>query len=638
MSEVGAVAPGPLRLRVWHAVTALGALGLLSELFWQLRFDVGSPLRALTFVALAVSTGDLYRRRTLGAGRTRGLGQSFVAGFVLSSTLYLTLRILRAPTWSIVLLLVALGAWGFKQSEWRTMLMRRLDPLSVVAWLPALFIVAYGEWLMDGPQLTQAHPTRFIWVDTPLWLNFAYGLERGVPARELLFKGGQINDAYGSGFLPLWIRETTGLGMHTAYSTAVMLTGLLMGSMLRTFAQLLYRPDRAGRLLLSRVAPLLGALWFQRWVHNFPSLLGQALLLYAWIELARATRWRSLWLLLPTTLLLMLSNEACYFAFLIGAAMLASFRFYRESNWKPLAFTILAVAATRIVYRPLLHPAQGVQWGLAEDRLNAQVLWHTLAIEQVLPPYSFAAIDVLVAALALASILLCWRRSAEVYVMLWSAGIVTAMTGITFAMQPRFKPALSADEDHWVVVSMYNFHRIGSHVAVLVLLCGALVALSRARRVRSWPKLSAALLIALALQHSEGSYNLIAQPDPSKPISDDPVLPLLERIDPKRSLIAAQVPWGQENPSWAAYFGHRFFCLRRGRWTPAYGRYTQIVAAQDAIFAARNLGEVATITRREGITHVIVDKLQSTAWAGLVRPEVESNQHAVYNFAPSRTR
>jgi hypothetical protein len=633
MSEVGAVAPGPLRLRVWHAVAALGALGVLSELIWQLRFEVGSPLRALGFVALAVCVGNLYRQYTLGAGRTRGLGECFVAGFVLSSALYLALRGLHAPAWSSVVLLVALGAWGAKRGEWRTLLMRRLDPLSVLAWLAALYILAYGEWLMDGPQLTQAHATQFIWVDTPLWLNFAYGLERGVPARELLFKSGQINDAYGSGFLPLWIRQTTGLGMHTAYATAVVLTGAIMGAMLRAYAQLLWRPDRAGRLLLQRSTPLLGALWFQCWVHNFPSLLGQALLLYAWIELARATRWRSLALLLPTVLLLMLSNEACLFAFLIGASCLAGWRFYRARDWKPLVFTLLAFVATRIVYRPLMHPAQGMQWTLAKERLTLQSLWHVFAIEQVLPPYSFAAIDVLVAALAIAWISWSWRRSAEVYVALWSAAILTAMASITFALHPRFTPALSADEDHWVLVGMYNFHRIGGHVAVLVLVCGALVRLSRVRRVRSWPTLSAALLIAIVVQHSEGRYNRIAQPDLAKPIADDPILPLLERIDPEHSLVAAQLTAGLENPAWAAYLGHHFYCLRRDRWTPAYARYAKVLAKQDAIFAATDIAKVAAITRREGITHVIVDKLQPTAWAGQQRPEVESDQYAVYNFA-----
>src|SRR5688500_9317096 len=113
MSEfvaASAVARGPFRVRHWHALAFLGAVAVVSEPLWQLGFDVASPLRALVFVALAVSTGNLYRTHALGAGRSRGLGECCVAGFVLSSMLYLALRALHAPRWSIVLLLVGLSA------------------------------------------------------------------------------------------------------------------------------------------------------------------------------------------------------------------------------------------------------------------------------------------------------------------------------------------------------------------------------------------------------------------------------------------------------------------------------------------------------------------------------------------------
>jgi hypothetical protein len=636
MSEfvaASAVARGPFRLRVWHGLAGLGAVALVSEPLWQLRFGLGSPLRALIFVALAASSGNLYRQRSLGAGRSRGLGACFLAGFVLSSTLYLALRALHAPHWSIVLVLVGFSAWGAARGAWRPMLMRPLDLPSAGAWLLALWIVGYGEWLMDGLDLTQPHPPHFIWVDTPLWLNFAYGLERGVPARELLFKGGRLNDLYGSGLLPLWLRETTGLPMHTAYASAVVMTGAAMGLMLRSLAQFLYRPDRSGRLMLLRVTPLLGALWLQSWVHNFPSLLGQALLLYAWNEFTRARRWRSLTLLIPATLLLRLTSEVCYVAFLVGAGLFAVWRLHRTRDWRLLAYAGLTLAATLLVGRPLLHGDQGVRWALFAERLNARDIWYTLAVEQVLPPYSFAALDVLAVALALASILLCWRRTTHAFIAIGSATVMMAMVGVTIAVHPQFTPPLSADEDHWVLVGMYHFHRVGSHLALLTLLCGGLVALARVSHVRRWPALSAGLLMVVALWHAEGRYNRIAQPDPEKPLGNDPILPLLERIDVRRSLVAAQLGAGPENPYWAAYFGHRFFCLRRGRWTPAYARYPEIIATQDALFAARDIGEVAALAHREGITHVIVDKLRPTPWAAQARPEVESDLHAVYRFA-----
>lgn len=118
---------------------------------------------------------------------------------------------------------------------------------------------------------------------------------------------------------------------------------------------------------------------------------------------------------------------------------------------------------------------------------------------------------------------------------------------------------------------------------------------------------------------------------------DDPGVAALSHIDPKSSVIAADVThWNGENPHWAAFFGHQFFVLRAGRWATAYPSYASAWADQKTLFSTSDEATAREIVRRRGITHMITAVSRPAKWLADVKPTYEDADFRMYDLRTSR--
>lgn len=85
---------------------------------------------------------------------------------------------------------------------------------------------------------------------------------------------------------------------------------------------------------------------------------------------------------------------------------------------------------------------------------------------------------------------------------------------------------------------------------------------------------------------------------------------------------------------WAAFFGHRFFFLRRGRWATAYPDFQERWRDNDALFRMSDRDAALALAKKHGITHVVDEVSRPSPWLASERPLGENAYYRVYDLRP----
>ena len=78
----------------------------------------------------------------------------------------------------------------------------------------------------------------------------------------------------------------------------------------------------------------------------------------------------------------------------------------------------------------------------------------------------------------------------------------------------------------------------------------------------------------------------------------------------------------------------RFFVLRTGRWTPAYGHFERASADQRVLFTTDDEAAALAIVRARGVTHVIEDRARPVPWLARRAPLAETPELRLHAVGP----
>lgn len=599
---------------------------VLAEIVWRTRHGISSPLLALVYVAAALVIGSKLRKLALSHARTHEWIESLLAGEIVLSASYVALACLR---WQRVYpALVAVLAAGCIHSERRSLARARVSVRSVAFALLLLSFCARAALFVDRLSLTTANPTGFAWIDTPLWLDMAYGIERACPVPDLLVTGHVANYHFGASALVSSIRALTRLPMHVAYYTAMCLalTSLCFAS--SRIARLLVRPSRRRRLLCTFVVPWFGLVWIEYFVFNFPSVVALPLMLFGVTLALRAPGMRSFLLWLPLFSVLVLTKEVAYFFLgLVGTCTLL-LHARKASRLASLVPFGLAAVISRPLYEWLVRLDQHPRLMPFTEHFDPDWIRDAVAKES----------HVLALCLGLAAFL--WSARAR-WPRLWLVPSIASLvhaTGflLTAFVKPTFDPPMDPFSYHWTLFDMGQFESNGRQMA-LVALGVTVVALLASRRDgatlesgRLVPVLSV-LFIGYVLVNTWRSQFL---PEHVEQDRHDPVAELLAQIPTQHSVLASNRRyWNHENPHWAAFFGHQFYMSRAGRWATAYRDYTHRLDVIEQLFASADPQAMETLIGAEGITHVVIDKTSPPPWVAGLSCVVENSRYCIVEAA-----
>jgi len=209
---------------------------------------------------------------------------------------------------------------------------------------------------------------------------------------------------------------------------------------------------------------------------------------------------------------------------------------------------------------------------------------------------------------------------------------------LTLAIKPTFTPEMDAFSYGWILSDMSQFETNARLLLGFVL---AMVALGAWLRHIDPSRSAAALALAwvVFLIMPLGEFWKSAPSRANSPFPQergpDPVVPLLAQLDPAHSVIAAEhMNWNGENPHWAAFFGHQFVQLRRGRWATAVPGFEQTVRDQSRLFTTDSREEAIRILRERGVTHLVASAEQPVPWLVGTAPTSSNATYAVYDVQP----
>lgn len=590
-----------------------------TEVAWQLAWGVPSPARAVLYVSCAVAIGDallavVHRRARV------AMFDAFAAGaIVLGLAFSASVRLGAVRAFAPAAFLAAILALVWRRPR------RWLQGNVHVGWLlvaPLLFaLVVRAVWFTDRLDLTVPHPDGFAWIDTPLWLSLAHGAERGAPPPDLLYAGGTVNYHFGSALVIASMRRLTGLPVHAAYFSSMVVFQLALCAGLSRSALVFLRAARMPRMC----AAVFGLVLVEHVTLNFPSVVALPLLIFLTLQVFRLARPLHAVPLVVGAFFLMITKEVEYVLFFLLGGAIAGARYWRQRKRLTGIALFVAGAATRPFYERLIRIDQRALLRPFREHLDAEWIRGALAAES-----TWLVVGLLATLFAFSR-----RRTHLRFFAVLAAALAAFACGmfLTWFVKPDFDPPMDAFSYGWILFDMAQFVMHGRFVlGTTLVLVGLAVILQdeHARRVRLPAVTLAALLVygALNFWKSPAQSPSAERPEDRGP---DAVVPLLARIDPATSVIAAdRINWNHENPHWAAFFGHQFYLLRMGRWTTAYRDFNARLDSQNTLFSTEDEALARRIIARDGITHVIMSAQRPIPWLAREAPIARSGEYSLF--------
>ena len=220
-----------------------------------MKSSIGSLLLVFLYFIVVMLLGRAFLSLTL---KERGFRHTAiemgVAGNLVFGALYILLqwcrgRELLLPLCSILSVISLFVPWE------RSFKMRPL-PVKVACSSVLLVIACWFAYFADRLPLGSEAPVGFSWIDTPLWLSLAYGIERGMPVPDLLFKGAVVNYHYRAEVFLALFRSFTGLPMHVAYYAVLAISCFSISLLFPLLVQEYLRFSKQERDWLLFVVPL----------------------------------------------------------------------------------------------------------------------------------------------------------------------------------------------------------------------------------------------------------------------------------------------------------------------------------------------------------------------------------------------
>lgn len=556
--------------------------------------------------------------------------EAFVAGMVV---LALTFGLLSHFGWSGRFAILGWTAAGLSlatQRPWRlarALRSRTVPAASVVGTLAITALIVRAVYYADRLVLTRAHPQAFAWIDTPLWLNVAYGLERSCPPAELLYSGQVLNYHFGAGLVVCAIRAMTGVSMQCAYFVAMCCCSAALVSLVVAHARLLLRFPRRAWL-----APaLVGVSLLEYFSKNFPSVVAFPVLLWLALELRRQRRWAQVPVVAAGAMFLMVTKEVEYVHLAILGGWIALLRLWRstERRWHSAVTLAVALVATRPFYEGLIRIDQKAVLRPFGERLQLEWIMSELARQS---PW-------LVVAAATLAVTRFLGRAGERSFQAVAGGTFAYVGGLLLSsfVEPHFVPPMDPHSLHWILRDMWQFEMHGRILLAIALVATALTMSLRypvARRLRA---LTATVsVVALGFYATVNVWRCTPlsylNPRPEER-DDDRVAPLLAKVPVAATIVAAEhLNWNDENPHWAAFFGHQFLLLRRGRWVTAYKGFAERVDAQRLLFSTADPVVGRGLAAKHGVTHLIESRDKPVPWLSGATPLAENEVFRVFEL------
>ncbi len=588
------------------------------EIAWRISRGFPSPAMGVLYAVVAVLTG----RATSPDVPRRSVAAEFIAGSIVLTIVFAALtamRLVHVFAWAAALLASA----GVVRAR-RRRLVGRVRAGDVAAGLAIAVLVARAVYYADRLPLGAPHPSGFAWIDTPFWLTLAYGVERGLPLPDLLFSGGTVQYHCGAFVAVACVRRLTGVPMHvayviTAFTHALALCMLLGETLPRWFGV-------RSRLARTAVA-LAGVGWLEYLSLNASTLVGTAVGLFVLLELALVRRWHGALRATIALVALAMVKEVQLAMVILIALVATGAVFVRTRRWLPLAALAAGATLSFALQRVLYHSLEHVSFAVHRPHLFTDFLADEL--ERAAPWVALGGAG-LVVTVGL-------RRRVPVLERAAFAGFACYLAGLVAwnVFMPVLAPPRTPLATEWVLADMAQFSNSGRQVMVVALLLGAIAAWIRLARPTR--RARGALLAPAAFAAVFGLWRAPAQGpwrDRPEEHGDDPIVPLLARIDPRSSLVAAdRLNWNEENPHWAAFFGHRFFVLRTGRWTTAYPEREPMLADQKVLFETADEAQARLVVQRRHITHLVEDRARPVPWLASHPPSFENAQYRVHVLA-----
>jgi hypothetical protein len=453
-----------------------------------------------------------------------------------------------------------------------------------------------------------------------------------LPAPDLLVHGAHLNYHVGAGVLVAATRALGRLPMSGAYVASVAYLVALSASLLAAFA-------RRARLLpsgplASGVALALAFVCSGYVSWNLPTLTALPLLFSGLLFLRVRSPMRRALALAPLLLLLALTKEV-HFAFLLLAMVLVAAPHVRQERRAMFHWIApgLALLFGQWAQRALLRPEQMAHLGLFHERLGWDVLRAQLQQE-----YGFiytvpgSAAQWLFATLVVG--LFSWHslRGIQRQVALIATCMYAVGAMLTLFVRPSFSPPMDAFSYKWLLFDMEQFEktaRLFLFVVLSLLSLGAVLRRTKASRGAGVSLIAG--LLALHVVYTWQSLPVGPAREHPEERGDDDIWALLEQIPTRGTLVAAdQFNWNDENPHWAAFRGHQFLALRKGRWTSSLPGHGRVLGEQATLFLSNDQTVGVRTARALGVTHIVVPKERGIPWLRGVPPHLSTSRWAAY--------
>lgn len=621
------------RLHLWQCIVVGALFCLGAEAIFRQAYGVASPLRGLLVIPFVYAAG-IVARRTLRSAL--GFAETCVLGTLALAGAYLALGAAGWTRWFFVACL----AFAFAALSWEgrarivRRLRRRVSVGDVVLTLLTLAMCARTARFADRLPLDRPYPSDFAWVDTPFWLTLGYAVERGFPPPDPLFASERLGYHFGCGVPIAMVRGLTGLPMHVAYFVTCVLALAVLPLLVFRILRVSW-PAGSARSTRALAWPLAFACIAasQHFVWAFPSMCALPLLAFAVLRAMAIRTWRDVVPLVLVMGALVLTKEVHYvFATCLGGAAALHALVIRR-QWMPALGLGVALAIAQPLHRLLVSPHRKVSLVPFTEHLNLGWLADEIVREHgaAQSPPGAAILWIAIGAAAAASCLdgdgFDRRRG------VWALGATTMTYCVGFLLsvgvKPAFDPPMDGPSYAWLLLDMTQFETAARTVLALALL---LFVLAKSRRPGGSRRPIVAFTAILFVYPWIHYWKIAPGPPP------DPVVEALARIDPKTAVIAtSHLNGNQENPHWAAFFGHRFVQLRRGRWATASPRFAETVRDHDIVLTTNSRTDALAAIRRTGTTHVLLGKDRPPVpWLQGEAPTVETTLFVAYDVRAMR--
>lgn len=618
---------------------AAAVLGAAIELLWRTRYGLASPALGLVFVALCFAIGRLAERLVHGraaSGFTEGAASGVVIlAFVYELTQAAHLRVVFLP------LAVVLGALGVVFGGTRAYLRRRIRLVEVLVLFILLAGVAAFANGVDLLNLRLPAKTNFEWIATPSWFAQAYGVASGFPVPDPMVHGGLLETEFGASIFPALVRETTRLPLHVSYALVVVFFAYAKAPLALALVRRSFETTRRARRVLELAIPALVLCWTCEHIASFPGMVARTLYFVFALHAVRARSWRSAPALVVIGTLLAITHRPEYVAAVVTALTIAVVRAVARDRRSALV-VVAATLPTSWFGTRIVHHYTATSFALFGDHFHAPWLglewseqWHWFVVA--------------VCALLLARAAWPTRRGLAL-VLATGAAIFAAGTGTFVLLLPTASPQMDAHSMEMARFEMMDYAAIGREGLVLACVLVALGWIADTLRVEAL-RIGALAGVALTgwyvhdhrwvlpqmwlepsvFDPADAEARILERKQKSGELNPDPAIEVLARVPVEGALVMSDVLlFDGETPHWVAYFGHRFYLLRTGRWAPAQPRFAEMQRRQGIVFATASTDEAMTVLRGEGITHLIVAKDRPLKWAEGLLPVFENERFLLY--------